>query len=69
MRAFLDRRRERERRELRELHARAVSDADRIVEMIATTFRPTRSVQWGSVLHPAHFRRYSDIDIATGVVS
>lgn len=32
--------------------------------LIRDTYRPTRILQWGSVINPGLFREYSDIDIA-----
>jgi len=64
MRGFLDQR-ERERTDrLADLHRQATADAARIVAFIRDTYRPTRILQWGSVLEPELFREYSDIDIA-----
>lgn len=64
MRGFLDRRGEARGASLAELHRQAQADADRIVAFIRDTYRPTRILQWGSVIEPAQFREYSDIDIA-----
>jgi len=59
------RRREEERRaKLAELAERAEEDARRIVEMLIAEFRPRRIYRWGSLLEPARFREWSDIDIA-----
>ena len=64
MRAFLNRR-ERERSgRIADLHRQATADAERIVAFIRDTYRPTRILQWGSVLDPELFCEYSDIDIA-----
>ncbi|MFP4067928.1 MAG: nucleotidyltransferase family protein [Spirochaetaceae bacterium] len=64
IRRFADRRAARDLEARRALHRRAAHDAGAIVEMIVREFNPERVVQWGSVLHPEHFREYSDIDIA-----
>ncbi|MEX2443722.1 MAG: nucleotidyltransferase domain-containing protein [Alkalispirochaeta sp.] len=49
---------------LADLHRQAKADAERIVAFISDIYRPTRILQWGSVLEPELFREYSDIDIA-----
>lgn len=43
---------------------RALQEAEAIVAMIATRYRPARIYQWGSVLRPGGFRDYSDVDVA-----
>lgn len=63
-RELLQRRAEVEQQEWRELHARAVSDCSRIVAMLREEFSPTLILQWGSLLDPARFRPFSDIDLA-----
>jgi len=69
MRTFLERREQERNGHLRELHRRAQADAERIVSFLAKEYRPTRILQWGSVIHPELFREYSDIDIAVeGIV-
>jgi predicted nucleotidyltransferase len=42
----------------------AAGDADMIVKMIETKYRPQRVYQWGSLLHPERFDENSDIDFA-----
>lgn len=57
--------REKERRvRLATMAAQAEEDARRIVEMLITEFCPRRIYRWGSLLEPARFREWSDIDIA-----
>ncbi len=46
------------------LHAAAVEDSKRIIEMIAADYKPRWIIQWGSVLDSRNFNSYSDIDIA-----
>ena len=41
----------------------AERDARRILDLCVRS-NPTRIFQWGSVLHPEHFREWSDIDFA-----
>jgi len=57
-------RQEAKRRELADLHARAVEEAERAMALIVERYRPRRVVQWGSLLRPERFTRVSDIDIA-----
>ena len=64
IRHFARRRGERLRAERLQLHGEAARDAQAIISMIVERFRPTRIVQWGSLLVPERFREYSDIDIA-----
>ena len=64
IRRFARRRGERLRAERMKLHDQATRDAQAIIDMIVDRFRPTRIVQWGSLLAPQRFREYSDIDIA-----
>ncbi len=64
MRAFLQRKDEHRRTEARRLHAQAAADVARIVELICRRYKPSRIVQWGSVLDADRFRSYSDIDLA-----
>ena len=52
------------RRENRKLWNRARADASAIVACIVRRYRPERVWQWGSVLRPAMFGPFSDIDIA-----
>ena len=40
------------------------ADARAIVELIIRQYHPHRVFQWGSLLRPGDFKRYSDIDIA-----
>ncbi len=46
------------------LHEQASEDAAAIIACIVKIAKPTRIYQWGSLLAPALFREYSDIDIA-----
>ena len=69
MRAFLDRREQERNGRLADLHRQATADAERIVAFIRDAYRPTRILQWGSVLEPELFREYSDIDIAVEGIS
>ncbi len=69
MRAFLDRREQERNNHLADVHRQATADAERIVAFIRDTYQPTRILQWGSVLDPALFREYSDIDIAVEGIS
>jgi predicted nucleotidyltransferase len=48
----------------RALHARAVADCARIIDMAVDVFHPLRVLQWGSLLEPEIFDESSDIDIA-----
>ena len=64
IRRFARRRGERLRAERMQLYSEATRDAQAIIDMIVERFRPTRIVQWGSLLAPQRFREYSDIDIA-----
>jgi predicted nucleotidyltransferase len=58
-------RRDRERaRRIDNLEARARNDAQAIITMLAEKYRPLRIVQWGSLLRPGQFRKWSDIDLA-----
>ncbi len=41
-----------------------MADAARIVAMIAARYRSQRIVQWGSILDPARFQPYADLDVA-----
>lgn len=69
MRTFLDRREQEQKAHLQELHRRAKRDADEIVAFLVREYRPSRVLQWGSVINPDRFREYSDIDIAVeGIV-
>lgn len=63
-RAFLKRKQQARQDRLRQLHARAVSDASAIVRMIIQRYNPILICQWGPLLRPALFREYSDIDLA-----
>jgi len=63
-RAWLAARDERRAERRRRLWAQAKQDADAIVAMIIEHHSPVRIYQWGSVIEPAHFAEYSDIDIA-----
>jgi predicted nucleotidyltransferase len=63
-RAWLAARDQRRAEGRRRLWAQAKQDADAIVAMIIELHSPVRIYQWGSVLEPAHFAEYSDIDIA-----
>jgi predicted nucleotidyltransferase len=63
-RAWLAARDERRAEGRRRLWAQAKQDADAIVAMIIEHHSPVRIYQWGSVIEPAHFAEYSDIDIA-----
>ncbi|MFH0922118.1 MAG: nucleotidyltransferase domain-containing protein [Fibrobacterota bacterium] len=47
-----------------DLHRKAEADVRVIIAMIIERYKPQRIYQWGSVLNPASFRDYSDIDIA-----
>ncbi len=49
---------------LDELAARAQADLQRIIPMLIERYKPRRIYQWGSLLTPARFREWSDIDIA-----
>ena len=42
----------------------AAADCRAIIDMIVTSYHPSRILQWGSLLHPDRFREYSDIDLA-----
>ena len=54
----------------RALHEQAVQDCESLLLMIIKRFDPIRVYQWGSLLHPAQFREYSDIDLAVeGITS
>ena len=64
MRTFLQRRRMQRERTNQELHQRAAAQARDVVELVGQRYRPRRIIQWGSVLHPERFRKFSDIDIA-----
>jgi len=63
-RRFLADRRKAKAEKRHELWEAAVADAEAIVAMIAQKYRPTRILQWGSVLAPEHFSEASDIDLA-----
>ncbi|MCX6841686.1 MAG: nucleotidyltransferase domain-containing protein [candidate division WOR-3 bacterium] len=63
-RAWLAARDRRRAERRRRLWAQAKQDADAIVAMIIEHHSPVRIYQWGSVIEPAHFAEYSDIDIA-----
>jgi predicted nucleotidyltransferase len=63
-RAWLAARDQRRAERRRRLWAQAKQDADAIVAMIIEHHSPVRIYQWGSVIEPAHFAEYSDIDIA-----
>jgi len=63
-RAFLKNKNRLREQRLAELHARAVSDCSAIVQMIIARYSPRQIIQWGSLLQPALFREYSDIDLA-----
>ena|GEM_PF-398511 len=57
--------REQERtRRLQALEAQARKDAETIIAMLIEKYRPSRIVQWGSLLRAGRFREWSDIDIA-----
>lgn len=48
-----------------ELFEQATRDARTIIDMIIERYTEVNTVyQWGSLLHKAHFKKYSDIDIA-----
>jgi len=47
-----------------ELWQKAQNDATKIIQMILTKYKPSKIIQWGSVLESQHFSEASDIDIA-----
>jgi len=63
------RRTDRARREARRLHRehlwqQARDEADLAIRHLIEQYKPTRIIQWGSVLRPEQFSEISDIDIA-----
>ena len=55
---------------IKALHEQATKDCESILLMIIRMFEPLRVYQWGSLLRPAQFREYSDIDLAVeGITS
>ena len=62
-RRLAERRRVRQ-EEAQERLARAQSAAARLVDFIATTWRPRAIYLWGSLVHTDRFSNISDIDIA-----
>lgn len=43
---------------------KAISDNNKIIDMIIRDFNPRRIFQWGSILCKEKWKQYSDIDIA-----
>ncbi len=64
MRAFLAAKEQRRQKQLDERFARAVADAQRIIQVIRERHSPRRIYQWGSLLDRRQFQEISDIDIA-----
>ncbi len=60
---FLNRRREKEAKELESRLEKAREDFSAIVAMIIRKYHPARIYQWGSLLTGKHFSKISDIDI------
>jgi predicted nucleotidyltransferase len=60
----LDRKRASDRAACAERWERANADARRLIDFIASRYKPERILQWGSVLHPEKFGLRSDIDLA-----
>lgn len=63
-RRYLHAREEGRRQSRLALWRRAKADAERLIAEIIMRFGPSRVIQWGSVLEPAHFSEMSDIDLA-----
>jgi predicted nucleotidyltransferase len=61
---FLRRRTDKRRQEWSDLEEKAKSDVANIVRHLIETWHPRRIWQWGSLIRPAEFREWSDIDIA-----
>ncbi len=64
IRAFLASKEARRQEQLDRCFARAVADAERIIEMVRDRYAPRRIYQWGSLLERRKFQEISDIDIA-----
>jgi predicted nucleotidyltransferase len=60
---YLNRRREKEAKELRSRMEKAREDFSAITAMIIRKYQPKRIYQWGSLLTGNHFSEISDIDI------
>jgi predicted nucleotidyltransferase len=60
----LKRRREKRRREVRSLLARALEDRRKIIEMLIVRYKPLKIYVWGSLENTDLFTEHSDIDIA-----
>ncbi len=60
----LHRRQSQRRAELSKLVAQAQKDVTKIVAMLIEKYQPQKIYQWGSLLTPAKFREWSDIDLA-----
>lgn len=48
----------------RELWLKAKVEAEQAVQLLIDRYKPSRIIQWGSVLKPEYFTEASDIDIA-----
>jgi predicted nucleotidyltransferase len=63
-RAFLRQRNADYMRKCENMHAQAVDDCRKIIDIMITKYGVQRIYQWGSLLNKHNFRDYSDIDIA-----
>ncbi len=50
--------------EFKSLFQEATVECENIINMLKDKYNPEKIYQWGSLLKPANFKDYSDIDIA-----